>query len=259
LNSHFQTVWSDGLLIGNVPTLIKDPKPSIQIGSRQIPIEIRRSPRARRVKLRIERTAIVVLVLPERVSAAEGFRFLQRELTWIAGKLIGLPGPIPFRDGETVPVMGIAHQICHVPERRGVVWPEDGSLFVTGREEHIARRISDWYAKTAKQEIFPVAEDYASKLDVSFRGITVRDQKTRWGSCSSQGRLNFSWRLLMMPKSVFSYIVAHEVAHLRQMNHSAAFWQLVNRINPDVSAAKQWLKDYGGDLHRYGIDTNNKV
>lgn len=233
---------------------IEGDPPFVRFSGRTVPIEIRRNPRSSRIKLRIERNSTVVLVLPTRVSEKAGMAFVQKELSWIIEKLTELPGPVPFEDGQYVPIAGILHQICHVPEQRGLVWTEDQNLFVTGRSEHVARRITDWLRKTARQEIAPKAQRFASEIDRPMKGVTVRDQKTRWGSCSTTGQLNFSWRLRLMPEYVMDYIVAHEVAHLCHMNHSEEFWFLVDQLNSDVIVAKKWLKENGSQLHRYGIE-----
>ncbi len=195
-----------------------------------------------------------MLVLPTRVSEKAGLEFVKKELPWITEKLSELPGPVPFTDGQYVPIGGILHQIRHVPEQRGLVWVDGQELFVTGRSEHVPRRITDWLRKSARQEIAPRAQRYASEIGRPVKGVTVRDQKTRWGSCSTTGQLNFSWRLRLMPEYVMDYIIAHEVAHLRHMNHSQDFWNLVDRLNSDVIVAKKWLKENGSQLHRYGIE-----
>ncbi len=234
--------------------LIEGNPPVIRLSGRTAPIDIKRNPRSRRIKLRIERNSTVVLVLPTRVSEKAGMAFVRRELSWIAEKLAELPGPVPFEHGQYVPIGGVLHEIRHVPEQRGLVWVEDLDLFVTGRSEHVARRVTDWLRKTARQEITPRAERYASEIGRPMKGVTVRDQKTRWGSCSATGQLNFSWRLRLMPEYVMDYIVAHEVAHLRHMNHSREFWALVDQLNSDVIAAKKWLKENGSQMHRYGTE-----
>lgn len=237
-----------------VPQLVVAKDPYLLLDNARIPLEIRRSSRARRLKLRIDQRARVVLVLPPKVSVKGGLAFVEQELGWIAGKLARQPQPVPFRDGVTVPLLGVPHRITHAPDRRGLVWAEDGALYVTGAPAHLPRRLRDWMRKTAKQEISGRAADYAGELDVSLKGITLRDQRTRWGSCSSTGQLNFSWRLLFMPEPVMSYIVAHEVAHLRHMNHSPAFWSVVDALHPGVTSARKWLHENGADIHKYGIE-----
>ncbi|USG61365.1 M48 family metallopeptidase [Sneathiella marina] len=234
------------------PEYIDGPHPYLQLEQRQVPVEIKRSPRASRLKLRIDRHAGVVLILPPRASIREGLSFLKRELHWVIKKIEKVPEKIPFLPGSIIPLLGTPHTIIHAPQERGLVWPEDRKIFVTGHIEHVPRRIRDWIKKAAKSEIAPRALDYTKQLDVTHTGITLRDQKTRWGSCSSTGRLNFSWRLFLMPEFVLDYVVAHEVAHLRHMNHSAQFWGVVNDLSSDVKSAKKWLIQHGSDVHRYG-------
>jgi predicted metal-dependent hydrolase len=234
------------------PEFVDGPKPYLLLEQRRIPVEIKRDSRASRLKLRIDRQASVVLVLPLRASTKEALSFLKRELPWIAKKIQKIPEIIPFLPGNALPLLGTSHTIIHAPEERGLVWPEDGKIFVTGQIEHVPRRIKDWAKKAARSEITPRVLKYTKQLDVVHKGITLRDQKTRWGSCSSTGQLNFSWRLFLMPEYVLDYVVAHEVAHLRHMNHSVQFWGVVNDINPQVKAAKKWLTQYGADVHRYG-------
>ncbi|TNE35389.1 MAG: M48 family peptidase [Alphaproteobacteria bacterium] len=232
--------------------LLEGEAPAILIDGRRIPVEIRRSARARRMKLRVEPESRVLVILPVKAKETAAFSFLRQEMDWIAARLGEIDPPVPFRDGAMVPFMGKAHRITHAPELRGLVWAEDGLIFVTGRGEHLPRRVGDWFRKSAKAEIAPRARHYADMAGLDFTGITLRDQKSRWGSCSSTGRLNFSWRLILMPEIVLDYIVAHEVAHLRHMNHSPAFWSLTEELHGNVTEARKWLKKNGKDLHRYG-------
>ena len=244
---------------GDTLKLVAGPPPYLAHRGRKISIDIRRSPRAARIKLRIDPRRGVVLMLPKRASLTAGLTFLRQEIDWITSNINKLPETIPFRDGAMMPLLGRPHRITHVPDQRGLVWAEDGHIYVAGREEHLPRRVKDWTRKMAKTEIGVWAADYAQKIDVRYSGITLRDQVSRWGSCSSTGRLNFSWRLLLMPEEVMSYIVAHEVAHLRHMNHSSAFWNLVAEMHPSVESAKKWLKINGADLHKYGIEQTERV
>ncbi|PHQ69002.1 MAG: hypothetical protein COB93_09185 [Sneathiella sp.] len=239
--------------------LVSGPDPYVQFGTRRVPVDIQRSPRASRMKLRIDRSARVILVLPMRTRLSSGLAFLKQEIPWIGQKIQNMPMPVPFRDGETVPVLGVPHRICHAPDERGLVWQDEEKLVVAGQIEHLPRRVRDWLRKRAKREISSRAGDYADELGQTIKGITVRDQKTRWGSCSSTGQLNFSWRLVLMPEMVMDYIIAHEVAHLRHMNHSAAFWALVGELHADVPSAKKWLKENGAEIHKYGIEPDKGV
>jgi predicted metal-dependent hydrolase len=138
------------------------------------------------------------------------------------------------------------------------VWTETGAggealLCVAGLVPHIGRRVGDFLRREAKRDLEAASRRYAAALGLGFRRVTVRDQSSRWGSCSTTGMLSFSWRLILAPCEVLDYLAAHEVAHLIEMNHSPKFWRLVQRICPYHQGAKAWLDVHGADLHRYGL------
>ena len=123
------------------------------------------------------------------------------------------------------------------------------ALLVPGDAEHRARRLIDWLKGEAQHELEKRCKHHAERLGVTVKSISMRSQSTRWGSCSSTGKLNFNWRLILAPPYVLDYVAAHEVAHLVQMNHSAAFWELCERLCPQTLEAKHWLKRNGAMLH----------
>ncbi len=125
-------------------------------------------------------------------------------------------------------------------------------LHVSGRMEHAARRLRDWLFEEARRDLDARVVVHARKLGVAPKRIVVRDQATRWGSCSTTGVLSFSWRLILAPAHILDYVAAHEVAHLAEMNHGPGFWALVERTMPTMKEAKTWLQLYGLDLHQYG-------
>src|SRR5262249_4446897 len=108
--------------------------------------------------------------------------------------------------------------------------------------------------RQAKRDLEIAAKHYADKLGVRYRRLSIRDQASRWGSCSTTGVLSFSWRLVLAPRHVLDYLAAHEVAHLVEMNHSRRFWRVLRRICPEMERAKAWLDAHGTDLHRYGLE-----
>ncbi|MDP7425534.1 MAG: M48 family metallopeptidase, partial [Rhodospirillales bacterium] len=128
----------------------------------------------------------------------------------------------------------------------------NNTICIGGRSEHFARRLTDWLKKKAKAEILARASDFAAKIDCRLGRITVRDTRSRWGSCSPNGNLSFCWRLIMTPDWVLDYVVAHEVSHLRHMDHSPAFWQTVESLGVRVDEARRWLNDNTEKLQRYG-------
>jgi predicted metal-dependent hydrolase len=168
-----------------------------------------------------------------------------------------LPTLVPFAHGTVLPLRGVPHRVVHRRGARGTVWTESDAqghrlLCVAGQAPHVARRVADFLKREAKRDVEAASRRYAAKLGVEINRIVVRDQTTRWGSCSTTGSLSFSWRLILAPPYVLDYLAAHEVAHLVEMNHSRRFWRLVEKIYPGLQRAKAWLDVNGTDLHRYG-------
>ncbi|MEQ9335067.1 SprT family zinc-dependent metalloprotease [Thalassobaculum sp.] len=218
----------------------------------------RRSARARRMLLRVDPArGGPELVLPAGVAPEVGADFARRHLGWLRLRLARLPARIGFVDGAEIPILGVPHRIRHRPDQRGGVWrlvDPDGSaeLHAAGHGEHLARRVTDFLKAEARREIAPRARAHAAGLGRAVGRITVRDTASRWGSCSARGDLSFSWRLMLAPEPVLDYVVAHEAAHLVEMNHSPRFWRLVERLMPGYQAERAWLKRHGGKLHAYG-------
>jgi len=140
---------------------------------------------------------------------------------------------------------------------RGTLKEGECLLCVASRAPHIDRRIGDFLRREAKRDLEIASRHFATELGVEIKRVAVRDQASRWGSCSTTGMLSFSWRLILAPSMVLNYLAAHEVAHLVEMNHSARFWRLVQRVCPYHDRAKSWLDVHGTDLHRYGLPELN--
>ena len=166
--------------------------------------------------------------------------------------MAAVPTRIPFEDGQTIPVLGRDHVIRHLPGARRGVWRAEGAIWVSGQAPHVGRRVQDYLKREARREISTRAHDKARAIERSIRRIVLRDTRTRWGSCSADGALNFCWRLVLAPEGVLDYVVAHEVAHLVHMNHSQRFWTLVGRLTGETAGPRRWLRDRGHQLHRYG-------
>jgi len=221
-------------------------------------VRLQRHRRARRYTLRVQSaTREVVLTMPPRGSLKDARAFAQKHGAWIAARLKRLPQPAPFRHGTVIPLRGEPHRIEHRRNERGTAWIElgdDGShvLCVAGEAAHIARRLRDYLKREAKRELEAASRRAADALGVKIKRVSIRDQSSRWGSCSTTGVLSYSWRLILAPPFVLEYLAAHEVAHLVEMNHSRAFWRVVARIYPNLARAKTWLDAHGVDLHRYG-------
>jgi predicted metal-dependent hydrolase len=221
-------------------------------------VRLRRHRQARRYTLRIQAASReVILTMPLRGGVKEAQAFAQKHGGWIAARLRRLPQAAPFAPGTEVPLRGIPHRIEHRPHARGTVWEEIGDdgahmLCVAGDRAHLARRVGDYLKRAAKSDLQAACRRYAADLGVAIKRVSVRDQASRWGSCSSTGVLSFSWRLILAPPFVLDYLAAHEVAHLVEMNHSRRFWRLLARLCADTQRAKVWLDVHAADLHRYG-------
>jgi predicted metal-dependent hydrolase len=222
-------------------------------------VQVRRHRQARRYTLRIQAaTREIILTIPPRGSLKEARGFAQKHGGWVAARLGRLPQALPFADGAVVPLRGVPHRIVHRSGLRGTVWTEAGAtderlLCVAGDAPHIGRRVGDFLRREAKRDLETASLKFAAELGVALKRIVVRDQSSRWGSCSTTGVLSFSWRLILAPSDILDYLAAHEVAHLVEMNHSPRFWRVVQRLCPDHERGKAWLDARGADLHRYGL------
>jgi predicted metal-dependent hydrolase len=236
---------------------------SIAFDQQMYLVRLRRHRQARRYTLRIHSvTRDVVLTMPPRGSLKEARAFAQKHCGWIAARLGRLPEVLAFTHGTVLPLRGLDHRIDH-RRGRGTVWVEAGAdgerlLCVAGEAPHVARRVSDFLKREAKRDIEAASRQSAEALGVIIKRVSIRDQSSRWGSCSTTGVLSYSWRLILAPRYVLEYLAAHEVAHLVEMNHSRRFWRLVEKICPNVARAKAWLDAHGTDLHRYGLQGDQR-
>ena len=214
---------------------------------------IRHAKNAKHISLRIDGTIRQgVLVLPPNISEEEGLEFAKKNKKWLNEQIARLPPFVPFHDGVSIPFRGKPLIVRHGGNTRGLVKFDGDRLIVFGRQEHFRRRLTDWLKSQARCEIGKLVTNKSSKIGCKAGRIAIRDQKGRWGSCSSNGNLAFSWRLIMAPSFVLDYVVAHEVAHLVEHNHSRAFWNVVRSLTNHTDGGRIWLKHEGLQLHRYG-------
>lgn len=222
-------------------------------------VEVRRHPGARRLTLRVSRTRrAVIITLPLQCDLDEAGSFISRHIDWVRARLDSLPDLVPLADGMAMPLRGVPHMIdfnrrkgtreISIAERPGL----RPVITVPGDKDFAANRLRRWLFEQARRDLEISVKRHARRLGVTATRIGVRDQTSRWGSCSTTGALSFSWRLILAPPLVLDYVAAHEVAHLAEMNHGARFWAHVRRIMPDFEDAKLWLQERGPDLHRYG-------
>jgi len=220
-------------------------------------VRLKRDARARRYLLRIppDHTG-PVLTVPQNGTLARAETFARQHLKWLQDRLEDRPAPVPLQSGNIVPIRGIPHLITKSGKLRGLVAPDlsdeaQARLLVPGEPGHVQRKVLAFLKKEAKADLSRICDGYARMLGKTITGLSVRDTKSRWGSCASNGRLSFSWRLILAPPDILDYVAAHEVAHLVEMNHSARFWRLCEDLAPQTPSARVWLKTYGKQLHAY--------
>lgn len=228
----------------------------LKIDGKSIEVILRTDPRARRFIVKVDpSTGQVSVVSPSSRSLDRAFDFARKEKNWIAGRLANVPPPVQLTAGSTVMLRGVEHHIRSGTGGRTPVWIDREAscptIRVEGRAEHVTRRLIDWLKREARLKIDERVAEYAGELGVQPKRITIRDTSSRWGSCSSARSLSFSWRLILAPPQVLDYVVAHEVAHLRELNHRPRFWRLVETLVSHTDKSQNWLSENGALLHRY--------
>lgn len=229
----------------------------LEIDGRQVDVRVIENPRTSRLTLRLvpasKTQESLKVTVPPGTPEDEVDRFLAENRNWAAARLKRLPEITRIEDGATIPLRGVPHRIIHSGLGRGIVsigMEEDGPVIrVFGDPKFTPRKVADFLKRQAKQDLSKAVAHYSKELGVKAKSITMRDTTSRWGSCSSSGALNFSWRIVLAPPEVLNYLAAHEVAHLREMNHSDRFWSLVENVCPDMKAQQSWLKVHGSKLH----------
>jgi predicted metal-dependent hydrolase len=220
----------------------------IEIDGVMVVVAVKRSARATSFRLSLPATG-PLLTLPERARWSDAEAFLHRHRHWLAARLPRAAMARRLAIGTDLPLRGVLHQVIGSGALRGRVELVDGpSLRVPGAPEHQSRRLYDWLKSEALADLTRQSNFHADRLGVSVRQIRLRSQSSRWGSCSSNGNINYNWRLILAPSHVLDYVAAHEVAHLVEMNHSPAFWATVARTLPDMDRGRSWLKAHGREL-----------
>lgn len=221
-----------------------------------VPVRVQVDKRARRVSVRIDPTAReAVATAPAPRHALDAISFASERVEWIAERLGALPPSVTFTPGAHVPLRGVLHRLQHADTGRTVRLDLTGVmpvLLVPGSHVAFADKTRGFFRAAARTDLAERVAAHAATLKVTPRSISIKDTRSRWGSCSSDGRLNFSWRLVCAPSFALDYVAAHEVAHLKEMNHSARFWRQVERCVPDWENARKWLQGHGSALHAIG-------
>ena len=219
-------------------------------GDPPIPLILRRSAQAKRISLRISQLdGRVTLTMPKRLAEREAMDFARSKEGWIRKHLEARGEDAAVGIGSEIPLGGNIYPVIAGTGRRVQITPE--GIFVPGPAERVGKRLGAHLKEIARDRLAGASDDYAARLGRSYNRLSLRDTRSRWGSCTSDGGLMYSWRLIMAPPEVLDYVAAHEVAHLAHMNHSQAFWDEVTRIYGDYAAARGWLRRHGSTLHRY--------
>jgi predicted metal-dependent hydrolase len=243
-----------------IPLLQKrwPPAAEVYIAGAPVEITVKVSTRAKSYRLSLPNNGRPLLTVPKFGRWGEAKAFLDRHTPWLAERMETSAKPVAFVRGAIVPLRGVNHRIVPTGRVRGVVevGEHEGelALLVPGEAQHRARRLTDWLKGEASAELDRRCRHHAATLGVAVKSISMRSQSTRWGSCSSTGKLNFNWRLILAPPYVLDYVAAHEVAHLLEMNHSADFWAVVERTLPTMERGREWLRVHGRQLMVYGIE-----
>ena len=222
-------------------------------GPPPVMITLRRSARARRFSLRVSQLdGRVTLTLPPRAREAEAMVFAQAQEGWLRAALAKMPVQAGVGIGSLLPVEGQLLTLVTASGRGVRVAGE--TLEVAGDPAQAGARVAAWLRVLARERLLAASDHYARQLGAKFARVTLRDTRSRWGSCTADGALMYSWRLIMAPPPVLSYVAAHEVAHLAQMNHSPAFWAVVQGLYPGWQVQRAWLHAHGPGLHglRFG-------
>lgn len=223
-----------------------------------ITVRLEVNPRAKRLILRIDpKKGEAVAVAPSKRKLADAAAFAKSKRDWIIAQLEEQPDAVSFLSGAIIPLRGKPCQLTLDPPESGsrramLVEGTPQSLHLPGAPETLPARALRYLKKAAREDLTQAVAVHANRLNVSPARISIKDTRSRWGSCSQAGNLSFSWRLILADPFVLDYVAAHEVAHLIEMNHSAAFWATVEKTYPDWQRARQWLRANGQQLHAIG-------
>ena len=223
------------------------------VANRELPLRIVENERAKRLTLRIDAGGRGLrITVPPGLRHGEVDLFLKRHQGWLETRLAKVPDRPQVRPGIKIPLRGVPHLVVHEPGRRGTVTVGEEfdapALFVHGERRHLPRRLADFLRREARRDIEALVAKHTAQVGRAAKSVRFKDTTSRWGSCTSDGGLSFSWRIMMAPPTVIDYLVAHEVAHLKEMNHGPRFWKLCRELCPRTDEAKAWLKRNGGAL-----------
>ena len=257
-------------------TMVVDSK--IDLGGEIAPVRARINRRARRYIVRVDSVSGTVLITaPSKRDVPAALRFAKSRADWIKSELRSGPKAYRFEAGGICPYRGEDHLIINQGAPRGRVrivsthqdqfqgeadqnHPHQNQLpelHVGGEGAHVNRRIIDWLKREARTILSEKSDYYAERLGVKRGKIRIGDTRSRWGSCSADGCLSYSWRLILAPKEILDYVAAHECTHLIHLNHSPDYWRLLATLDVDARGARRWFRNHGERLFAYG-ETNGR-
>ena len=230
----------------------------IEIDGIFLPVKVKENDRAKRITLRLSADGGAAKVTtPSHIGDDAIEEFVRRNRNWLSVRISRLPEKVRLARGAVIPFKGIDHTVRSTGTVRGtvnaIIHDGDHFLDVPGELDGIGRRLLNFLKKEARKELDHAVNLHAAKIGVRPAQLRITDTTSRWGSCSSNRTLSFSWRVIMAPPEVLNYLAAHEVAHLREMNHSKRFWDLTHELCPDTDVQKTWLRTNGAKLHAITI------
>jgi predicted metal-dependent hydrolase len=219
-----------------------------------LPLRVRESSRAKRLTLRLrpEAHGEVILTLPLFYSKKQVFDFIEKSKPWLEKQMAKSFSKLAYIDGMLLPVLGKSYELRHKPSLLCRSWWGNDHLLIHAPSEKLGFFVQKSLHQVAKQFLQERTLRYANQLGKPVNRITLRDTRSRWGSCSPNGNISYSWRLIFAPEQVADYVCAHEAAHLAEMNHSSQFWQIVEEFCPNYKKLRQWLRQNGKSLFQYG-------
>ena len=227
---------------------------SLEVAGRRVPLLLVRNARARRYVLRLRPDGTARVTVPRGGSVAEARRFADRNRAWLEGQLMrsptDAPAPAEWRPGSEVLFRGELTRLEVEVNSDNVIRLGPEKLTVENPAGNLRPGVEGHLHRLAERELPPRVMEFAASQQLSVRGVTVRNQRTRWGSCSRRGAISLNWRLIQTPPFVCDYIILHELMHLREMNHGPKFWRLVETACPGYRVAEQWLKQHSRLLRR---------
>lgn len=225
-------------------------------------IIIKKSPRAKRLALRLDpKDRAFHLVMPRGTSMGNAYRFAEENERWMQDALKNLPPPVSFQTGSIIPVLGRRRTmkiICSKTLTSTNVILERNNILVFTNQKNPQAKILRFFKDLAFEELNALTLEKAARLRKVVKNLTVsiRDTKSRWGSCSHTGKICYSWRLILAPPEAMDYVVAHEVAHLKHLDHSDAFWNCCKQLSDNYEEGHYWMHNHGHELMRYGVSND---